>query len=162
RPRPQQERLLHLDGRRRHQGRDDVRGDRRTRPGGRRGPGERARLARDHFAPARAAPRSTLPRTERPQGETDRRGGGAGGEGDSRMKKRGTMTEAEWFACTDTLALLRRAQFRSMSRRKSRLFAVACCRCIWDLLVDERSRQAVDVAQRHADGLATDDELRVA
>ena len=42
RPRPQQERLLHLDGRRRREGRDDLRGDRRARPGGRREPRERA------------------------------------------------------------------------------------------------------------------------
>jgi hypothetical protein len=78
------------------------------------------------------------------------------------MSKQKIATEEEWLASTDPVALLRRAQFRSMLRRKSRLFAVACCRRIWDLMVDDRSRQAVDVAERHADGMATDDELRTA
>ena len=54
RPRPQQERLLHLDGRRRRQRRNHLRRHRRTRPGRRREPRERARLARDDPAPARA------------------------------------------------------------------------------------------------------------
>jgi len=69
------------------------------------------------------------------------------------------MTEAEWLVGTDPRTLLKRARFRSF-RRKSRLFAVACCRCVWRLLVDDRSRAAVEVAELHADGAATDEELR--
>ncbi len=43
-----------------------------------------------------------------------------------------------------------------------RLFAVWCCRQIEHLLIDPRSRAALDVADRHAHGLATDAELRAA
>jgi hypothetical protein len=72
------------------------------------------------------------------------------------------VTEAEWLACceraTDMLTYLR----RRAGKRKLRLFGCACCRRIWDSLVDERSRNAVIVAERFADELATLGELNAA
>jgi len=59
------------------------------------------------------------------------------------------VTEAEWLACDDPSSLLKGARYRSSARR-SRLFAVACCRLTWRLLIDERSRTAVEVAERFA------------
>jgi hypothetical protein len=68
------------------------------------------------------------------------------------------LTEAEWQQSTDLDAMLRFLTDRT-SRRKKRLFGCACARAIWPLLGDERSRHAVEVSERHADGLASAEEL---
>jgi hypothetical protein len=67
------------------------------------------------------------------------------------------MTEPEWLACDDPEPML---DFlgEGSSPRKLRLFAVACCRRAWGQLGPE-SRQAVDIAERYADGAATDEEV---
>ena len=68
------------------------------------------------------------------------------------------MTEVEWNACTDPLRMLDQPPARR-SERKLRLFACAVCRRLWGVLPDERSRRAVEVAERFADGLAGAHEL---
>ncbi len=60
------------------------------------------------------------------------------------------MTEAEWLACQDPGPMLLFLG-RSADPRKLRLFAVACVRRLSHLLDDERSRQALDVAEQYAD-----------
>jgi hypothetical protein len=65
------------------------------------------------------------------------------------------MTEADWTSCTVPAAML--AFLRTSgrpSRRKLRLFGVACCRSVWHLLTIERARRAVEALERRADGLA--------
>ena len=67
------------------------------------------------------------------------------------------MDEQEWLASRapdemlDSLVHFRRG---TVSERKLRLFACACCRRIWDQLPDAAHRRAVEVAERFADGLA--------
>jgi hypothetical protein len=60
------------------------------------------------------------------------------------------MTEAEWLAGTDARKMLEFVRQRA-SCRKQRLFACACMRRLDHLLVDERSRQAIEAAERYAD-----------
>ncbi|MCI0456051.1 MAG: hypothetical protein L0Z62_03605 [Gemmataceae bacterium] len=69
------------------------------------------------------------------------------------------MTEDEWLTCDKPL---RMSEFLNRpSARKRRLFAVACCRRIEPLL-EPFARQAIQTAERYADGLATNEELRQA
>ncbi len=76
------------------------------------------------------------------------------------------MTEPEWLVSKDPAVMTRRLLHGPMkvvrpisrpavSDRKLRLIACACCRAVWPLLTDKRSRTAVEVSERFADGLAT-------
>jgi hypothetical protein len=69
--------------------------------------------------------------------------------------------ETDWLQTSDIIILLRYMGKR-LSIRKKRLFAVACCSRIWDLIVDERSREAVRAAEKYADGLIRREDLAVA
>jgi hypothetical protein len=71
------------------------------------------------------------------------------------------MTEDEWLASADFDPLLRHLGGRA-SKRKSRLFAAACCRQIWKYLPNRESREAVEAAERFADGEIEPAELRAA
>jgi hypothetical protein len=63
------------------------------------------------------------------------------------------MTEAEWLAGDDP-TLMQKHLVWDATYRKLRLFAAACCRRVWHLIPDKRSRHAVEVAESYADGIA--------
>lgn len=72
------------------------------------------------------------------------------------------MTEKEWLDSTDPQAMVRHLSESAGSERKLRLFGCACCRQVWDLLTEDCFREAVEIAERFADGLASGKELAVA
>ncbi len=79
------------------------------------------------------------------------------------------MNESQWMASTDPAVML--AYLRgnpldaganlppSYLERKLRLFACACARQAWHLMTDERSRRAVEMAERYAEGEVDLEEL---
>lgn len=84
------------------------------------------------------------------------------------------MTEQEWLACqipsvmagyicriASDPRLVHRLKGKA-AERKFRLLACALCRRLFPLLSDKRSREAVEVAERYADGIAKKHELRTA
>jgi hypothetical protein len=68
------------------------------------------------------------------------------------------VTEAEWLGGADPRAMLEFLRGKA-SDRKGKLFSVACCLRVWHLLADERLHEAVILAERHADGEATDGDM---
>jgi hypothetical protein len=69
------------------------------------------------------------------------------------------MNKAEWLACTDPTAILEFLGDKA-SDRKLRLFAVAWCRTVSELLPDESARRALQIAELAADGQADPVEMR--
>ena len=68
-------------------------------------------------------------------------------------------TEQDWLNSADPEEMARVLDESSRDIRRWRLFACACC---WRILpmLDERSRQAVAIAERHAEGLASAAEVQ--
>src|SRR5205814_5770850 len=69
------------------------------------------------------------------------------------------MSEAEWLACNDPQPMLEFLRGKA-SDRKLRLFAVACCRRVTNLMTYEAIRKAVEVAEQFAEGQASWQDLR--
>lgn len=75
------------------------------------------------------------------------------------------VTEHQWLTSTDSRRMLHWLRFRAkfkLSARKLRLFACGRAHLVWKLLIYPQVRDAVAVAERHADRLATREELALA
>jgi hypothetical protein len=70
------------------------------------------------------------------------------------------MTEAKWLVCAEPQDMLDYLRAK-VSDRRLRLLACAFCRRLWGQLRD-RGRAAVEVAERFAEGRASDKERRAA
>jgi hypothetical protein len=64
------------------------------------------------------------------------------------------MTEAEWLACTEPDEMLEYLRTKA-SERKLRLFTCACCRRVFEMLADDRSRSGLEAAEYYADNLGS-------
>jgi hypothetical protein len=69
------------------------------------------------------------------------------------------VKEAEWLAATDPWLMLEFLQGKT-SDRKLRLFSVSCCRQVWHLMTDERSRRAIELSELFADEGVEEESLR--
>jgi hypothetical protein len=67
------------------------------------------------------------------------------------------MTEQEWLECAEPQPMLEFLRGKA-SNRKLRLFGCACCRRIWNRLIDSQ-RIAVELAERFADGQGGEKDL---
>jgi hypothetical protein len=71
------------------------------------------------------------------------------------------MTEAEWLTCQEPAQMLYfLGREPGECKRKFRLFAVACCRRLWHLLIDARSEHLLEVAELYAEGQSSSVELK--
>lgn len=70
------------------------------------------------------------------------------------MAKKQFMSEAEWESCESVPLMLQQMRAKTCpwkwSTRKARLFGVACCRRVWELL-DDVDRTVIEVAEAVAD-----------
>jgi hypothetical protein len=73
----------------------------------------------------------------------------------------GDMSEVDWLRCSQPRRMLNYLQGQ-VSARKLLLFSCASCRRVWEHITDHQCRQAVEVAESFADGLASEQELHEA
>jgi hypothetical protein len=69
-------------------------------------------------------------------------------------RRKTTLTEEEWLEKANPLKMVSFLRASRASERKLRLFGCACCRGVWNLLPNDASRKAVEVAERFADKFA--------
>jgi hypothetical protein len=75
-------------------------------------------------------------------------------------ERRAAVDQWQWATCADPEGMLGYLVRRGrVSERKARLFACGCCRRIWPVLND-LARQAVELAERFADGEASEADSR--
>jgi len=78
------------------------------------------------------------------------------------------MDEREWLTGADINEMVSHleTQFRmhrtKKGQRRLRLFTCACCRLVFDIMTDERARQAVFLSERYADGEVSKAEMKEA
>jgi hypothetical protein len=95
--------------------------------------------------PPKGATRTTV--TDQNEGLTRHRGG--------------PVKEKRWLDCNDPQKMLDFLHIRG-SYRQRRLFACACVRRVWHLLIDSSSQLAVEAAELYADGALSHQELESA
>jgi hypothetical protein len=82
---------------------------------------------------------------------------------DGRESTRDYDTIGDWWMATNRADwMLWLAERLGLDERRLRLFAVWCARQVQHLMTDDRSINALDVAECHAHGDATDEEARAA
>jgi hypothetical protein len=70
------------------------------------------------------------------------------------------MTESEWRLCEEPQAMLAFLQEGGkLSERKARLFAVVCCRRVWNLFAERASQEVIALLERSVEGEAIEEEL---
>jgi hypothetical protein len=69
------------------------------------------------------------------------------------------MTEPEWEECTLLKPMAELLDFPHVDKRRRWLFACACCRRIWSLMEDERSRRLIELREGNDLGLVSEEEL---
>src|SRR5256885_1146037 len=81
------------------------------------------------------------------------------------MEREAAITDKEWnnFGHPgNLLPRLRRVLKKQLTDRKLVLFSIACCRCVWPLLADERSRAVIEATEAFVEGRAGRGELQEA